>query len=147
MFDYIAKLVKTLRETHKKMKNWGNWLNKDGRRWFLFSCISEQTVVPLTMEPTSVDSNVESAVISPHSVKRTRRDTKVATGKSVVVLRTRDVRVRNDFVFMPNTIEMAQLKKQSRGQFKRNVQISLQMTETDVKHTLMELFPILEGKR
>ena len=71
----------------------------------------------------------------------------MATGKSVVVLRTRDVRVRNDFVFMPNTIEMAQLKKQSRGQFKRNVQISLQMTETDVKHTLMELFPILEGKR
>lgn len=99
------------------------------------------------MEPTSVDSNVESAVISPYSVKRTRKDTKVATGKSVVVLRTRDVRVRNDFVFMPNTIEMAQLKKQSRGQFKRNVQISSQMTETDVKHTLMEHFPILEGKR
>lgn len=99
------------------------------------------------MEPTSVDSNMESAMISPYSAKRPRKDPKVTTGKSVVVLRTCDVRVRSDFVFMPNTIEMAQLKKQSRGQFKTNVQISSQMTKTDVEHTLIDNFPILRDKR
>lgn len=99
------------------------------------------------MEPTSVDSNMESAMILPYSAKRPRKDPKVTTGKSVVVLRTSDVRVRSDFVFMPNTIEMAQLKKQSRGQFKTNVQISSQMTKTDVEHTLIDNFPILRDKR
>ena len=48
---------------------------------------------------------------------------------------------------MPNTIEMAQIKKNERGQFKTNVQLSSKMTETDVKRVLVDTFPFLECLR
>ena len=69
------------------------------------------------------------------------------TGKSVVVLKGSDVTRRNENVFMPNTIEMAQLKKPEKGQFKTNVQISSKMTEVDIKRKLIETFPFLEHQR
>ena len=81
------------------------------------------------------------------TVKRMKKEPGVITGKSVVVLKNSDVTTRNDIVFMPNTIEMAQLKKPDRGQFKTNVQISSKMTEADIKKILMETFPFLECRR
>ena len=68
-------------------------------------------------------------------------------GKSVVVLRHNDVTIGKSSVFMPNTIEMAQLKKPLKGQFKRNVEISSEMSEQDVKRALRDNFPILEHER
>ena len=70
-----------------------------------------------------------------------------ASSKSVVVLKRSDVTIRNGFVFMPNTIEMAQIKKQEKGQFKTNMAISSRMTDRDIKRVLVEAFPLLEGQR
>lgn len=64
-----------------------------------------------------------------------------------MVLKPCDVVERNGTVFMPNTIEMAQIKKKERGQFKTNVQFSSKMTETDVKRILVDTFPFLEWLR
>ena len=64
-----------------------------------------------------------------------------------MVLKPCDVVERNGTVFMPNTIEMAQIKKKERGQFKTNVQLSSKMTETDVKRVLVDTFPFLEFLR
>lgn len=69
------------------------------------------------------------------------------TGKSVVVLRHSDVTIGQTSVLMPNTIEMAQLKKPVKGQFKRNVEISSEMSELDVKRALIDNFPILKHER
>lgn len=81
--------------------------------------------------------------------KRMKKEPGAVTGKSVVVLRGSDVtRSRNEsVVFMPNTIEMAQLKKPDKGQFKTNVQISSKMTEKDIQKALEETFPILRRQR
>ncbi|KAJ7383816.1 hypothetical protein OS493_025688 [Desmophyllum pertusum] len=81
------------------------------------------------------------------TAKRMKKEPGGVTGKSVVVLRSSDVTRRNVYVFMPNTIEMAQLKKPGKGQFKTNVEISSNMTEMDIKMKLVEIFPILKQKR
>ena len=80
-------------------------------------------------------------------VKRMKKEPGGVTGKSVVVLKGSDVTTRNEIVFMPNTIEMAQLKKPDKGQFKTNVQISSKMTEMDIKKILEETFPFLGHQR
>ena len=80
-------------------------------------------------------------------LRRKKREPGAPVGKNVVVLKACDVVERDETVFMPNTIEMAQLKKAERGQFKTNVQISSQMTETDIQLILVETFPFLEGQR
>ena len=64
-----------------------------------------------------------------------------------MVLKPCDVVERDGTVFMPNTIEMAKIKKTGRGQFKTNVQFSSTMTGTDVKRILVETFPFLECLR
>ena len=64
-----------------------------------------------------------------------------------MVLKPCDVVVRNETVFMPNTIEMAQLKKTEKGQFKKNVPFSSKMTEMDVKKILVATFPCLDCQR
>ena len=84
---------------------------------------------------------------TPGTLKREKKEPGALTGKSVVVLKPCDVVERNGTVFMPNTIEMAQLKKSEKGQFKTNVQISSKMTEMDIKRILVETFPYLESKR
>ena len=81
------------------------------------------------------------------ALKRAKKEPGDLTGKSVVVLKPCDVVERNGTVFMPNTIEMAQIKKKERGQFKTNVQFSSKMTETDVKRILVDTFPFLECLR
>ena len=80
-------------------------------------------------------------------VKRMKKEPGAVTGKSVVVLKDSDVTRRNEIVFMPNTIEMAQLKKPEKGQFKTNVQISSKMTEMDIKEILVATFPFLGHQR
>ena len=80
-------------------------------------------------------------------VKRMKKEPVASTGKSVVVLKDSDVTTGNENVFMPNTIEMAQLKKPEKGQFKTKVPISSKMTETEIKKMLVEIFPFLEHQR
>lgn len=66
--------------------------------------------------------------------------------KSVVVLFDSDVRVgENGEVRMPNTIEMAQLKKQGKGQFAK-ISFTSEMTKEDVHRALCVKFPILSNK-
>ena len=48
---------------------------------------------------------------------------------------------------MPNTLEMARLRKPEKGQFKRNVKILQKMSETDVREMLIQIFPYLEHQR
>ena len=80
-------------------------------------------------------------------VKRMKKERGASSGKSVVVLKHSDVTKRNGIVFMPNTIEMAQLKKPEQGQFKTNVQFSSKMTELDVSGLLVDTFPFLRDQR
>ena len=67
--------------------------------------------------------------------------------KNVVALKESDVTIRNGVVFMPNTIEMAQIKKPEKGQFKTKMRISSSMTEGDIEQVLVEAFPFLKGQR
>ena len=68
-------------------------------------------------------------------------------GKSVMVLKSRDVCIRGDTVFMPTLMEMALLKKPEKEQFKRDVKILQEMSESDVREKLIEIFPYLEHQR
>ena len=64
--------------------------------------------------------------------------------KNVVVLKLgTDVFDRNGQVLMPNTIELAQIKKAEKGQFKTNIKFTKEMTEVDVEGLLRRNFPIL----
>ncbi|XP_078354207.1 uncharacterized protein LOC144638813 isoform X1 [Oculina patagonica] len=105
--------------------------------------MAEATIIENTFKMTTPEDYDKEAI----SAKRMKREAGSVTGKSVVVLKSSDVIKRDTIVFMPNTIEMAQLKKPERGQFKTNVQISSKMTESDIKKTLMETFPILRRQR
>ena len=49
------------------------------------------------------------------AVKRMKKEPGAVTGKSVVVLKGSDVTTRNEIVFMPNTIEMAQPEEARKG--------------------------------
>ena len=99
------------------------------------------------MAANSADNHIESVCNEPFLAKWRRRDPDATTRKSVVVLTRGNVGVRDGMVFMPNTIEMAILKKPDKGQFKTNIHFSSNMTETDVKSILMENFPILRDRR
>ena len=83
----------------------------------------------------------------PVPLKRKKKDSGALAEKSVVVLKSSNVTIRNDSVFMPNTIEMAQLKKKEKGQFLTNVQISSEMSKQDIKELLISLFPYLGDQR
>lgn len=95
-------------------------------------CIAKQT------ETTSGGSEESTAG------KQTKKRPK---GKSVIVLRSGDVAQRGSTVFMPNTIEMARIKKPQTGQFQTGVQITSRMTSADVETKLKEIFSILKHKR
>ena len=99
------------------------------------------------MAANFVENHMENVTIEPLLAKQMRKDPGATTRKSVVVLTRGNVGMRDGMVFMPNTIEMAILKKPDKGQFKTNIPFSSNMTETDVKCTLMENFPILRDKR
>ena len=66
--------------------------------------------------------------------------------RSVVVLKTSDVTIRGNEVLMPILIEMSQIKKPEREQFKK-VEITKEMTERDVTEKLLETFPYLRNQR
>lgn len=66
--------------------------------------------------------------------------------RSVVVLKTSDVTIRGNEVFMPILIEMSQIKKPEREQFKK-VEITKEMAERDVTEKLLETFPYLRNQR
>ena len=66
--------------------------------------------------------------------------------RSVVDLKTSDVKIRGNDVFMPTTIEMSQIKKPENEQFKK-VEITKEMTERDVREKLLEAFPYLRNQR
>ena len=90
---------------------------------------------------------MDEANIEPVPLKRKEKDSGAPAGKSVVVLKSSDVTIRNDSVFMPNTIEVAQLKKKEKGQFVTNVQISSKMSQQDIRELLISLFPYLGDQR
>ena len=69
-----------------------------------------------------------------------------ANDRSVVVLKTSDVTIRGNEVLMPILIEMSQIKKREREQFKK-VEITKEMTERDVTGKLLETFPYLRNQR
>ena len=79
-------------------------------------------------------------------LKRQKEEPGAPTQKNVVVLKSSDVTAKDDVVFMPNTIEMAQLKKATNGQFK-SMQISSNMSEAEIEESLKRLFPSLKDKR
>ena len=95
----------------------------------------------------SVQQTLQQNVHEPVPLKRKKKDSGAPVGKSVVVLKSSNVTIRDDFVFMPNTIEMAQLKKKEKGQFLTNVQISSEMTQQDIRELLISLFPYLRDQR
>ena len=64
-------------------------------------------------------------------------------GKNVVVLRRENINMKGGTVIVPNTIEMAKIRKSHTGQFKTDVQISSAMTAADVEGKLKEVFVIL----
>ena len=95
----------------------------------------------------SVQQTLQQNVDEPVPLKRKKKDPCAPVGKSVVVLKSSNVTIRNDSVFMPNTIEMAQLKKKEKGQFLTNVQVSRKMSEQDIKELLISVFPYLGDQR
>ena len=95
----------------------------------------------------SVQQTVKQNVVEPLPLKRRKKGSGTPFGKSVVVLKSCNVTLRNNFVFMPNTIEMAQLKKKEKGQFLTNVQISSQMSQKDIRELLISSFPYLGDQR
>ena len=86
-------------------------------------------------------------VDEPVPLKRKKKDSGAPAGKSVVVLKSCDVTIGDNYVRMPNTIEMARLKKKEKGQFLTNVQISSKMTQKDVRELLISLFSYLGDQR
>ena len=95
----------------------------------------------------SIQQTLQQNVDEPVPLKRKKKDSGAPAGKSVVVLKSSNATMRNGSVFMPNTIEMAQLKKKEKGQFLTNVQISSKMTQQDIKELLISLFPYLGDQR
>ena len=103
--------------------------------------IMEQTSVEKRLQISCEDDDKETNYLA----KRMKSGS--VTGKSVVVLRHSDVTIGMSSVLMPNTIEMAQLKKPTKGQFKRDVRFSSEMSELDVRRALIQNFPILIDER
>lgn len=66
--------------------------------------------------------------------------------RTVILLKNDDYRRQNGKVYLPTTIEMAQIKKPNRGQYKKNVQFSKNMDEDMVKYLLQEVFPTFDLK-
>ena len=67
--------------------------------------------------------------------------------RNATVLLATDVTKRNDKLLMPNTIEMAQIKKKEKGQYVRGIKFSDNMSEEEVKGRILSHFPNLENQR
>lgn len=64
--------------------------------------------------------------------------------KPVTLLNFDDCERRNGIVYVPNTIEMARIKKPGRGQYKKRVKFSTNASEQSVKDTLQAEFPTFD---
>ena len=89
----------------------------------------------------------DKANIEPVPLKRKEKDCGAPAGKSVMVFKSCDVTIKTNSVFIPNTIEMAQMKKKEKGQFVTNVQISSMMSQKDIREPLISLVPYLGEQR
>jgi len=89
----------------------------------------------------------ETSIGEEPNAKRHKRDPNAPTpAKSVVLLFDSDVTVgENGKVGMPNTIEMAQIKKTEKGRFVK-ISFSREMSEEDVHREICSYFPILSCK-
>lgn len=98
-------------------------------------------------DATSSSENDASSGEGPNA-KRCRRDPDAPKpDKGVVVLLDSDVSVSlNGQVLLPNTIEMAMLKKPEKGQYCRT-NFTSQMTVKEVLSTLHSKFSIIKNKR
>ena len=65
--------------------------------------------------------------------------------KNVLVLLGCDVHKNDGKVYMPNTKEMARLRRPERGQFKTGIKFNWTLTEEDVLEELRHHFPILSN--
>ena len=103
---------------------------------------------PVPLKRTKKDSEASAGknVVSV-PLKRKKKDSGAPAGKNAVVLKCSDVIIKNSSVFMPNTIEMARLKKKENCQFVTNVQISSKMSQQDIRELLISLFPYLGDQR
>ncbi|XP_078354152.1 uncharacterized protein LOC144638767 [Oculina patagonica] len=70
-------------------------------------------------------------------VKRSQDD---FYSKTVILLKKNDCQRSKDKVYIPNTIEMARIKKPNTGQYKTKVQFSKEMSEEMVKQKLQDTF-------
>jgi len=84
----------------------------------------------------------DKANIEPVALKRKEKDSGAPAGKCVD-----DITLRNNSVFMPNTIEMAQLEKKEKEQFVPNLQISANMSQKDTRELLISLVSYLGDQR
>ena len=112
-----------------------------------FLCKQVASMAQSLLVMGSVQQTLQQNVVEPVPLKRKKKDSGTPVGKNVVVLKSCNVTLRNNFVFMPNTIEMAQLKKKEKGQFLTNVQISSKMSQKDIRELLISLFPYLGDQR
>lgn len=64
--------------------------------------------------------------------------------KPVTLLKFDDCERRNGLVFIPNTIEMARIKKPGRGQYKKGIEFFTNTCEQSVKDTLQAEFPTFD---
>lgn len=64
--------------------------------------------------------------------------------KPVTLLNFDDCERRNGIVYVPNTIEMARIKKPGRGQYKKRVKFFTNTSEKSVKDTLQAEFPTFD---
>ena len=67
--------------------------------------------------------------------------------RNVTVLLATDVTKRNDQLFMPNTIELAQIKKKEKGQYVSEIKFSNNMSEEEVKGRILSHFPNSKNQR
>lgn len=65
-------------------------------------------------------------------------------GKNVILLKSEDCQRSNGSVLIPNTIEMARIRRPYTGQYRPNVQFSTNMSEQVVKQTLQNSFPTFD---
>ena len=94
---------------------------------------------------SSVQQTLQQNIDEPVPLKRKKKDSGAPAGKSVMVLKSCDVTIEDNYVRMPN--KMARLKKKKKKQFLTNVQISSKMTQKDIRELLISLFPYLGDQR
>ena len=64
--------------------------------------------------------------------------------KNVILLKSEDCQRSNGSVLIPNTIEMARIRRPDTRQYRQNVQFSTNMSEQIVQQTLQNSFPTFD---